>query len=527
MDRSDRTEPSHYVAWAGVLVLLAVAVGATVYSIFDPTKSFVHPTYLDSIVPRAVSTGSWIQWMDLANSILQFGPEESRPRVLAILVDLWDIKLRLLLHRFFLIPPTFIPIAWFAHVIVAPILLYKLMRNLGGDRIAAIVASAVFLTTTGFQSGLTMLFIPGKSLVTVALLVAMYALSTISRTGPAARFSDAPRATKWIAVIAVLFGLFLDEVGIFAFVLLPIMFWPLYWNNAAPTFGQKLDWRGIAICSIPAVVFLVSVLVLIPVFYRSFFNSSFDYLGNVLVYGVGSLGAKSVFVGPHGTFGWPIIWQNFTNFFGLTVVPVQVSPFSNQVPDDINLIQVSNLPQSLGIAAFFGIAILCSATRSTAAVWLRRTLLATLVFVVLMTLLSIRHNPIIVGFYYGASISLFIALLVGLMAAAIGQNGGAWRIIAVALPAIVMMVQLNNFEAVNHRWRFLHNELALRGANEKQIRLLPKGTEVGRQELATIRSAWKDGKLESFLKDNAISAGAIYLVYELRAADRLRPRSAN
>src|SRR5262249_32536294 len=141
--------------------------------------------------------------------------------------------------------------------------------------------------------------------------------------------------------------------------------------------------------SIPAIVFLISVLIVVPIFYRSYFGGTFDYLGNVFAYGVGALGAKSIFVGPHGTFGWPVIWQNFSNFFGLVTMPVQISPFTNMAPDNLNLAQVNNMPQLLGMAGFFAVIVGCAFTHSQAAGWLRRTLLTTFAFVVLMTLLSI------------------------------------------------------------------------------------------------------------------------------------------
>jgi len=62
-------------------------------------------------------------------------------------------------------------------------------------------------------------------------------------------------------------------------------------------------------------------------------------------------------------------------------------------------------------------------------------------------------------------------------------------------------------------------------AREYNLNLSDK--EVSSDELFAIRSAWKEGKLESYLSHHAISVWAIYLVYELRTIDRLRPRSAN
>jgi hypothetical protein len=510
-------------AWIGSVLLLAVTVGAIAVIVFDLSKNFVHPTNWQDVLARSTSNGLSMRWSDLRISIGQWGPEESRPRFLAFLIQAYDHKLRLFLHHYVSLPPTFWPIAWLLQGVIAPIALFRLLRNLGGDRTASTAGVAVYMSSIGFLSGFSMAFIPGKSLVTVSLIIAMYLLSSISKDGKN-KFSDAPPATIAAVLVTVFLGLFLDEVGVFAFVLLPIMFWHLFWDNDARPISGKPDWKGIALCAIPAVIFLAVVVFVIPPLYRHLYHQAFDYLGNVFAVGIGSLGAKSVFVGPHGTFGWAIIWQNFTNLFGLTLVPVQLSPFTNPALNNPNVIQTSNAPQLLGLAAFFVALGACAMARSKPAVALRGALIATVVFLVLMTLLSIRHNPTLSGYYYGATISLFIALLVGLALAVINSKGTAWRLAGVAAAALIVGVQINNFWFVNERWKLAHDENVSRRLLASQFKL-STGQATG-SELSAIRSAWKDGKLEAYLRDHEVSVGGAILAHEFRTIDRLRPKAA-
>jgi hypothetical protein len=384
---------------------------------------------------------------------------------------------------------------------------------------------AVYLSSIGFLSGLAMSLAPGKPLTTVSLIVATYLLSCIPVEEVNCKFSQASVALIAAILLTVFVGLFLDEVGLFSFILFPIIFWPLFWNRVAQPLAKKPDWKGIATCTIPGLLFLVIVVIWIPSFYESWYKQSFDYLGNVFAIGIGSLGAKSIFIGPLGSFGLGVVWHNFANFFGTSLVPIQISPL-DVIPVGFQLFQVSNSWQFLGIAAFVVLAGACAATRGNSAAWLRRVLLATAVFIVLVTLLSIRHNPIIIGYYYGASFSLFFALIVGLMLSVVSRVSTFWRLIGVVLAGLIVVVQANNFMYIDELWRTLHYEQIARSIHAAEFKLAPPEVDVSSRELSAIRSAWKDENLDAYLAEHEITVGAIHLVYELRTIDRLRPKSA-
>jgi len=506
-------------ALLGALIALGVALGAMVVIIFNPARTFVHPTNFEDILGRTVSNGLSLRLSDFAHAIDQWGPSESRPRFLAALIEEYDLKLRLLLDQYLTLPLTWRPISWLLLVFVGPIFLFRLLRNLKCDLAAATAGVAVYVSSTGFLSGLTMAFIPGKGLTTVALIMAMYFLSEIAKSCRGVRFSEAPTRVIIGATLTVFLGLFLDEVGLFAFVVLPILFWPLFFDPHKLGLS-KLDWKGIGICALPGLAFLLIVVVIVPSFYPLLFHRPFDYLGNVFAVGIGAQGAQSMFVGPHGSFGWPILWQDFTNLFGVSLVPLQVSPFTTQDPQDAVLIQTTNLPQLLGLGLFFGALAAGALLRNPLAAWLRRALLATGAFIVLMTLLSIRHNPVIIGYYYGASVSLFTALLVGLGIAAVGHGRPLWYLWGVAAAGAITYVQLDNFILINDRWRTLHYEYVVRPMVVHEFTL--SNNDVSWAEMSDIRRAWKHGGLETYLKDHAVSVGAVPLIAELRAIDRFR-----
>jgi hypothetical protein len=509
-----------FASWAIAFFLLAAAIWAVDLVVFDYSKNFVHPNNWSAILLRSVGNGLTVDWSDILNAMAPGLIGESRPRFLTYLIEGFDYKIRLRLDEYVSIPPTFRPIMWVLHLLVAPFLLFRLVLNLGSDRLAATTAIAVYVSSIGFLSGIAMALAPGKSLATASLISSMYFLSTVDRENPDTKFKNARILTIAASLLSIFLGLFIDEVALFAFVLLPILFWPLFWNRSTPVRSGRPDWTSIALFILPAAAFLIFVVVVLPSFYEQQFGRRFDYLGNAFAIGESSVGAKSMLDGPHGVFGTEIVWTNFKNLLGVALVPIQISPLNSQGAADLTLTQSSNIAQFLALGLFFGAMAACAAVSNKQAVWLRRALLVTAVFVVLMTLLSIRHYPVLIGYYYGAGISMFMALLVGLAIAAVGHKRAALRFLAILAAAPIVFFQINNFMFVNERWRFHHYETIARPMYAREFRLLRD--EVTGSELSAIRSAWKAGALESYLGENGISVGAIHLVYELRTIDRLK-----
>jgi hypothetical protein len=111
-------------------------------------------------------------------------------------------------------------------------------------------------------------------------------------------------------------------------------------------------------------------------------------------------------------------------------------------------------------------------------------------------------------------------MIVGLSFAATSEKAVGAVILVVALA--MGGIQLTNFDAVNKNWITVHNEGWVKREYEKSLPIAQDGRSTTRRELRDVWAAWKQGDLESYLKTNTISSGAVFLVFELRYLDKWR-----
>src|SRR5262249_1951906 len=148
----------------------------------------------------------------LVNALPPRGTGESRPRWLTFLVVELDQKIRLWLYNWMPVHPTFSPVAWLLLMGVTPVCLYRLLMNVTRDRAASLGGLAVYLSSLGFLSAFTMLFLPGKSLTNTIFIGALLAGSVAVRgLRPGQLLVDAPGVSKWVMLLVILAGLFVDE----------------------------------------------------------------------------------------------------------------------------------------------------------------------------------------------------------------------------------------------------------------------------------------------------------------------------
>jgi len=107
---------------------------------------------------------------------------------------------------------------------------------------------------------------------------------------------------------------------------------------------------------------------IVPPIAKHYFGIEYDRVANVFATGNDAMGAKSMFVGPRAGFGVEVAWQHFTNFFGFSLVPLQISPFGDQNPASGTLLQVNTLPKLVIVGAFVMFVIACAATKSAPAI---------------------------------------------------------------------------------------------------------------------------------------------------------------
>jgi hypothetical protein len=521
---------------ATVLVLLALIVAVTHFflAVTDYRGLFVHPDNHQFILKQSLRDGLAIGLRDLPNSLQLRAEEEFRPRWLTYLILSIDQKLRLWLYGWLPVHPTLAPASWLVQLVVAPYCLYRLLMNVTEDRLATLAGLAVYISAPGFLSGFTMHFMPGKTLSNTALLVALCAASEAAKVlRPGQLLVEAPGAIKYVALLALFGGLILDEMPIATFIVLPLFFWCSFvprwpWSTShLPAFVKN----G-AFFAIPALAFLVVVLAIAPQLTRYFFGYTFDYLGDTLLMGGNTRTAASLQAAILAGLDPAVLLGNVTTLFGLSLVPWRISPLIYTLNGSFPSGQVTNVPKLLTLLVFFGVAIVVAVKSQGAfAVHLRGLLVALPFFFVFLSLLMVRHIPIVTGYYYGAIFASLFALLIGMLVTGVSRALPAARPVAALAVLVIVVIQLFNFAPLNDGWRVFHNEQLTRErmqkaltARDRRIPISPTERDLTSSEVNAVWAAWKQGRLDRYLRDNGVSAAAVYEVVELQEIDRVRPR---
>lgn len=531
-----RLRPLAEPATALVLLALAAAIVNFFVLITDYRSLWVHPDNHQFILKESLRDGAGIGWRDLPNAFQLRAEGESRPRFLTYLLLSFDQKLRLMLYDWLPVHPTFAPVSWAINLGAGLYCLYRLLLNVTGDRLAVLAGLAVYLSATGFLSGFTMHFMPGKTLSNTMLIVALYAASeAVKRRRPGQLLVDAPGWSKYLALAAILIGLFLDELPITTLFVLPLFFWSAFvprwpWTPPLARFGSFLK-NGLFF-AIPVLAFLVWVLVVMPPLTSYLWGFTFDYLGDTLLAGGHTRTAPSLGAAVQSGIASDVLLGNLTTLFGLSLVPWQLSPFILTVNGTWPSGQETNLPKIVILLLFFGVAaVVAVKSKGPLAVHLRGLLVALPIFILFLSLLMVRHIPVVTSYYYGAIFASLFALLIGLLAAGVSQVWPRARIVAALAVVGIVGVQIVNYGPLNHGWRITHDEgltrdrMAKAQANrDRRIPLQVEPRDLTPGEVEAIWTAWKQDRLERYLRDNRVSAAAVYEVVELQELDRARQR---
>jgi hypothetical protein len=346
---------------------------------------------------------------------------------------------------------------------------------------------------------------------------------------------EAPGWSKYLALATILVGLFLDEMPIATLFVLPLFFWSAFvpgrpWtplsNHAGPFLKNALFY------SIPVVAFLVMVLVIMPPLTSYLFGFTFNYLGDTLLVGGHTRTAPSLQAAVLNGLDPAVLFGNVATLFGLSLVPWQVSPFILTVNGTWPEGQVTNLPKILVLLAFFGVAVFVAAkSRGRLAMHLRGLLVSLPIFILFLSLLMVRHIPVVTGYYYGAIFASLFALLIGMLVAGVSQVWPRARAVAALGVLAIVGVQIVNYGPLNDGWRITHDEgltrdrIAKAQANrDRRIPIAPSHRDLTHGELQALWRAWKQERLDRYLRDNQVSSSAVYAVVELQEIDRARQR---
>lgn len=525
-----RAEPATAIA----LVAVIVAAAHLVYLLADYQHVFVHPEWYFRLLPDTVRDGVTLSARDLVDA-LQPRLSESRPRWLMYFIAAVDQKLRFWLYQWGPVYPTLSPVAWLLQLLVAPVCLYRLLVELTRDRAAGLAGLAVYLSSIGFLSGFTMLFMPGKTLSNSIFMAALYAAAVATgKLRPGQTLAEAPGWSKYLVLVALFVGLFVDEMPLATFLIVPLVFWPQF-LPILPRPARRSDlatriWPTVKnglFFALPGLAFLVVVLLIAPPLLRYLYDFHFDYLAETL--GIGVTGSSLAVAREPLTLA--LVTENFTNLVGLSLAPYHLSPLIMSPFGDFPGSQVTNLPKALLLVGFFGVGAWAGWRARATFGWQILGLMAALVvFTLFLSLVMIRHIPIITGYYYGAGFSSLFALLVGLIVAGVSLTMPAARPLAALMALAIVGVQIVNYAPINDGWISTHNEVVTRWWMERlrsglQRRIpLSEPAPLTRPELQGIWAAWERDRLDAYLREHKVSGAALYEVFELRELDDYRPR---
>lgn len=530
-----RTTLSRGATLATTLLLTAALLAGVLYLVLmlaDYSRIFVHPDNHQFILKEGLRDGVKIGWRDFPNSLQLRAPDEFRPRFLTYYLLEVDQKLRLMIYDWAPVHPTLMPIAWLCYLVVGPYYLFRLLLNMTGSRLAGLAAVALFVSAIGFLSAFSMQFMPGKPLSSTALILSLYAVSeAVKKLPPGKLFMHAPGYQKYLALFWLLVGLFLDEMPIASLMIVPLVFWPYFfprwpWQRSDVIAFVK---NGLFL-SIPALAFLGIVVFIVPPLTEQLFGYTFDYLGDILLIHGNTRSAPSLEVAVQSGVESYVLVGNVTTLFGLSLAPWMISPLTYTIGGVYPAGQVTNLPKIAILLLFFTAAVyLAIRCRGSVAVHLRGLLVSLPLFILFLSLLMARHIPVVTGYYYGAIFASIFAILVGLMLAGVAQLHPRLTPLAALLVLAMVGTQLVNFHAINDGWRVLHDEgltrqrlEKARTARDRRIPLAAEARPLTREELQAIWSAWKAGRLDRYMRDNPVSASAVYEVIELQELDRAR-----
>ena len=508
---------------------LSLFAGVGLYLVFwimDYNNWFVHPHSFEIQLYGLLPDGLNFRWSDWIRPFAHLDLFEDRPRFLSYFVTLIDYRLRLMCYEHFVLFPPF-SIAWFLTLGVAPVLVLRCARNMGLDGQTAALATLLYVTSTGFLSGFSMILMSAKPLSNVVYIGVIYLMSELKLKYRDQLFYEIKSPLKTALSILIFLGLFVDEMSLFVFILLPVLFQEMFEVRQMPggvvTGAAKRMLKNVFGFLAPFLLFLFVMIFLVPILTQHYFQYKFDYLGSILsVKKEMVMSGKTLFHGKLDGFGWHSFLENFMTLLGVSFVPGQISPFiTHPAASGVLSGQSQNLPQMLILLAVFaGIGvILCQASGERKS-YLKRLVLLCVIYTLFVSLLLGRHVVYVTGYYYATAFGLFLAYLVAFCLGEINRFGEKFKWLSMALAALIVVIQINNFSVLNRSYITFHNEEWIKNAFSPYFQIIDKRA-LTRKELNEIWSAWKERRLEDYLRRHGISAGAVFLVVELMYRDEL------
>ena len=508
--------------------MLAASVATAIFTLYclaGYENAAVDPQFYIANALGLVQEQFFLSWGHLLNAFSISGDTDGdRPRFLMYLMLLFDYHFRYFLYDYLLIPPT-LSISWIFQIILGPYCLYRLMRNLTRDKQASWLTLAVYLSSVGFLSGVTFDFAPGKALSNVLYILVLFLGSGLDRQAAAGRLLFFIPGGRKYALLALLFlGPFLDEMPLFAYPLLPLMFPNRFLTPTWKMQDLSAAIVNAAILAAPLIAFFLFSIVFAPMIIEHYFHHGFHYVDAILNSGRAA--------GPFGMLSARTLAFNFLALFGSAIAPLEAKnifelfagtdPLSPSWELATYMICVPLFV--LGLAAF---GLWSRHLKPGRGRLMARAGMTVAAFLLFFAAVQGRHGGWAYGFYYGSVFAVLFALILGIWFASIPRKLLGLRVVFVALTAGIVVMQVHNMAVAQHGVVELENatSVKLMGiAPHEMGRAIAVDAKlpVDRGILDELWTAWRQGRLEDRLQEAPIPSGAIYLVTELRYITHLR-----
>lgn len=451
----------------------------------------IHGEVLLFHFPHAIQNGIGFKMFDFVRSFDVWSFDGfDRARFLSYMIQIFNVKLRLWLLQYWPLPPSF-SLTWLGSLLVAPILLFKTVKNMTQNSLAALNVVLLYACSVGLLSHVLFWFHPAKPLASLFLIAAMYFGSKIEVTDK----NGSNFKTYIFLFLTIFLAFFADETSYITYLLIPLLF---------PNVILKRSNWGIylAYISLPC-IYLLFVTFIVPQITISMFSRPFLYWD--LILGTGPYATTDFKGSVFSVFDWAMLLKNiqivFVANFGLPIThPLWLR---NILPVFIIVYVIYLIHQSTNIS-------LKRANKKIAFI--------VFIFLLLQSLVQARHAHQLTfdGYYEGSMFSVLISMLIGIALA----NQTGWQQILNRLFLIaIMFIQYKNFILIHHQrleanWLSAYNTYGAQSPN-----LIPSS----QYEFHTIYKIWQNwhnNKTLHMVKNKPLPISLYWLKMHLEAIEQ-------
>lgn len=431
--------------------VLLLVFACIVYFISRYDMCFQDGEVITKYMSRALKNGPDFTFADIKLAMdVDSLDGDSRPRIISYLSYILALKTRLVLWDFIPPHPSLTPV-WLFTLCIGPFLFFRFLEIELRNRAVACVGLAVYCVSTGFLSGVTMLFHAAKPLANAVIITAFYLSAKIDnevRSQQADHEKHAIPPLFWLGYFFLfLVAPFVDETALFAYAI-PLFWCPYYfWPRNFP--GDRISLlRNWTVYIVPLFIAAVIIFKVLPSVTQLASGHKFDFISY--------LHRSAHFIGkldiPH------LIW-NSMNLFTPALLPWSIAGVTTPVA----------LGPKFSIVALVivagGILICTRMIRQRQIYWKLYGKLCILIglFIMFHTLILVFHEAELVatGYYYGAIFSVLFASIFAVVYADLSQR--CWTVAAQAVLVWVVFISAMNFVAINAEWIRLSNFKVLLG----------------------------------------------------------------